>query len=341
MSTTGSPNQERLEPSAAYELINTQASEALEWAASGMTGRTATTPSSPERLLIGLVCHLHPASDLLHPIFEKVLYGIRSRLTAGDCDLLLCATRPVGADKSFRAVAVEQTIGHGVAALIAWGMSNKGPEVKPILNSALPAMFIDNDVIGEHVGYVMSANVEGCAQAVRHLHETGRRRIAHIAGTLNTRPGPDRLFGYRSELEALGLTVPPEYVEQGDFRHTSGYEAAKRLLALPKPPDAITCGSDWMAIGAMVAIEEAGLRVPEDIAVTGFDDIALAAELKPSLTTVRQDAVAMGTAAAEAIVQMLADPSGTPPVVIVPTKLVVRESSGVPPRGSSPGHSPA
>jgi LacI family transcriptional regulator len=96
-----------------------------------------------------------------------------------------------------------------------------------------------------------------------------------------------------------------------------------------------------MAIGAMVAIEEAGLRVPEDIAVTGFDDIALAAELKPSLTTVRQDAVAMGTAAAEAIVQMLADPSGTPAVVIVPTKLVVRESSGVPPRGSSPSHSPA
>ena len=78
----------------------------------------------------------------------------------------------------------------------------------------------------------------------------------------------------------------------------------------------------------MSAIEEAGLRVPEDIAVAGFDDIELAARLKPSLTTVRQDAVAMGMASAEATVQMLADPTVTPPVVIVPTKLVVRESSG-------------
>ena len=329
MSPTESPNQERLEPSAAYELMSAQASAALELATAGsVTDRRETPPHERERLLIGLVSYLHPASDLLHPIFEKVLYGIRTRLTAGDCDLLLSTTHRIGADNSVRALAVERAIDHGAAALIAWGMSNKGPEVKPILSSGLPAMFIDNDVIGEHVGYVMSANVEGCAQAVRHLHETGRRRIAHISGTLNTRPGPDRRFGYRSELEALGLTMPSEYVEQGDFRHASGYEAAKRLLALDEPPDAITCGSDWMAIGAMVAIEEAGLRVPEDIAVTGFDDIALAATLKPSLTTVRQDAAAMGKAAADSIMQMLDDPASTPPVVIVPTKLIVRESSG-------------
>jgi len=231
MSSAEPSGQKRLEPSAAYELMSTQASEALELEAMGMTGTTAASQSAPERLLIGLVCHLHPVSDLLHPIFERVLYGVRTRLTASDCDLLLSATRPVGAERDFRAVAVEQTIDHGVAALVAWGMSNKGPEVKPILNSGLPAMFIDNDVIGEHIGYVMSANVEGCAQAVRHLHEAGRRRIAHIAGTLNTRPGPDRLFGYRSELEALGLTVPPEYVEQGDFMHTSGYEASGRAPA--------------------------------------------------------------------------------------------------------------
>jgi len=326
MSEAGPSNLERFKPAAAYELLSTQADAALALATA--VGRPDASPHAQERLLIGLVSYLHPVSDLLHAIFEKVLYGIRTRLTAGDCDLLLCTTHRVGADNYLRAAAVEQATSHGVAALIAWGMSNKGPEVKPILNSGLPAMFIDNDVIGEHVGYVMSANVEGCAQVVRHLHETGRRRIAHIAGTLNTRPGPDRQFGYRSELEALGLTVPPEYIEQGDFRHASGYAATRRLLALPQPPDAITCGSDWMAIGAMVAIEEAGLRVPEDIAVTGFDDIELAATLNPSLTTVRQDAVEMGTAAAEGIVQMLADPSGTPPVVIVPTKLVVRESSG-------------
>jgi len=100
------------------------------------------------------------------------------------------------------------------------------------------------------------------ASVVSHLHDTGRTRIAHICGLQNTRPGPDRLFGYRSELGQLGLSAPSEYIEHGDYYHHSAYEAAMRLLAQPEPPDAITCASDAMAIGAMVAIAETGLRIP-------------------------------------------------------------------------------
>jgi LacI family transcriptional regulator len=137
------------------------------------------------------------------------------------------------------------------------------------------------------------------------------------------------LFGYKSELGRLGLPSVPEYVEEGDFFVVSGYEAAKRLLALPEPPDAIACASDAMAISAMAAIEEAGLRIPEDIAVTGFDDADFAVTVQPALTTVRQDAIGMGTAAAEAILRMLEDPEIAPPVVIIPTELVIRESSDV------------
>ena len=150
----------------------------------------------------------------------------------------------------------------------------------------VPAIFIDLDPIGRRAGYVMSGNVAAMASVVSHLHDTGRDRIAYICGLQNTRPGPDRLFGYRSEIDRLGLPAPDEYVEQGDYYHHSSYEATKRLLALPERPDAITCASDIMAIGAMMAITETGLRIPEDVAVTGFDDAPFAAGIKPSLTTV-------------------------------------------------------
>jgi len=229
-----------------------------------------------------------------------------------------------------RAEAVKRTIERGVDGLIIWGVGARDPEGATILESGLPAVFIDHDPIGARVGYVMSANVEAMGNVVCHLYENGRRRIAHITGQSNTRPGPDRLLGYRSELAKLGLPARPEYVEEGDYFHRSGYEGTKRLLALPELPDAIACASDVMAIAAMVAVADAGLRVPEDIAVTGFDDAPFAATVKPGLTTVRQDSVGMGTAAAEAILRMLEHPDEPPPTLVIPTELIVRESSGPP-----------
>ena len=257
-----------------------------------------------------------------------MLLGVRGRLTANDCDVLLCATRSIGAEESLRRAAAVQTIERGVNGIIAWGTAFVDPECEPILESGLPAIFVDNDVIGARAGSVMSANLDAMKGIVNHLYETGRRRIAHISGHYETRPGPDRLFGYRSELKRLGLPDPAEYVIEGDFFQDSGFEGTKRLLALPDPPDAITCASDSMAVGAMAAIGQSGLRVPEDIAVTGFDDADFAATVVPALTTVRQDPVRMGTAAAEALLRMLENPDSSPPVVLIETELIVRESSG-------------
>ncbi|MHB8060191.1 MAG: LacI family DNA-binding transcriptional regulator, partial [Gaiellaceae bacterium] len=299
----------------------------LKTRSEAMAERSTRDPSH-KRYLIGLISCLLPIPDLSHPVFEKMLLGVRGRLTANDCDVLLCATRPIGADESLRRAAAVQTIERGVNGIVAWGIAVGDPECEPILSSGLPVIFIDNDVLGERAGSVMSANVEAMAKVVNHLYETGRRRIAHISGHYETRPGPDRLFGYRSELKRLGLPTPAEYVVEGNFFHDSGFEAATLLLSLPEPPDAIACASDSMAVGAMAAVEYAGLRVPEDIAVTGFDDADFAAIVVPALTTVRQDTVGMGTAAGEAILRMLDNPASSPPVVLIETELIVRESSG-------------
>ncbi|MGC9974577.1 MAG: substrate-binding domain-containing protein [Gaiellaceae bacterium] len=306
------------EPEAAHEISVRAEAMSERWSHNAI----------PRRLIIGLISSLLPIPDFRHPVFERILVGVRSRLAANSCDLLLCSTRSFGVDDELWRAAAEQIVAREVDALIAFGISDDDPEYKPILDSGLPVIFVDNDVIGSHAGSVMSANVDGMAEVVRHLHETGRRRIAHISGHLGTRPGTDRLFGYKTELDRLELPSRPEYVEQGDYFAPSGYEAAQRLLALPEPPDAIACASDSMAIGAMAAIEEASLRIPEDIAVSGFDDAEFAVTVRPRLTTMRQDAIGMGTVAAEAVLRMLKDPEAAPPVVVIPTELIIRESSG-------------
>jgi LacI family transcriptional regulator len=305
------------------------AAEELEARATGMADQPGHERAAGH-FVVGLVTVFFEVVDVKHPFFSGAFLGIRNRLVAGGCDLLFCATPPSQLGAPVRTAAVKRTIERGVDGLIIWGLGTRDPEVATILESGVPAVFIDHDQIGARVGYVMSANVEAMGNVVHHLYENGRRRIAHITGLSNTRPGPDRLLGYRSELAKLGLPTRPEYVEEGDYYHRSGYEASKRLLALPEPPDAITCASDVMAIGAMVAVAEAGLRVPEDIAVTGFDDAPFAATVMPSLTTVRQDAIGMGTAAAEAILLMLERPDEPPPTLVLPAELIIRESSGPP-----------
>ena len=280
-----------------------------------------------DRFLVGMITAVFQVTEFDHPFFGPVFMGARSRLIAADCDLLLCANQPARPGDPLRAVAVERTISRGVDALLVWGIGDRDPEIAPILESGLPSVFVDNDPVGRRVAHVMSDNVSGMTTVVDHLYERGRGRIAHIAGLQNTRAGIDRLFGYRSQLSQLGLPGPDDYAQQGDFYPRSGREATERLLQLPEPPDAITCASDMMAIGALLAIEDAGLRVPGDIAVTGFDDVEFATRLSPTLTTVRQDAFGLGTAAAEALLRMLFDPDAAPNFAVLATELVVRESS--------------
>jgi LacI family transcriptional regulator len=190
---------------------------------------------------------------------------------------------------------------------------------------------IDLDVAGEHATFVASDNIGGARLAVRHLHSLGHTRIATIAGPQDTKPGADRLLGYRAEIGALGLEVDPAYVVEGDFYTTSGETSMRSLLDLPNRPTAVFAASDLMAVGAIRALHAAGLRVPEDVAIVGFDDIRLAELVVPPLTTVRQDMIGIGIAAARALVEQIENADGTPPVLTLPVELVVRASCGAAP----------
>jgi LacI family transcriptional regulator len=182
---------------------------------------------------------------------------------------------------------------------------------------------------GERVRYVDVDNVAAARIAVDHLARLGHRRIGMITGPLNMCSGADRLEGYRQAMEAHRLPVDDSLIFEGDFTDASGTAAARRLLSAQVT--AIFAASDIMALGALKVIREAGLQVPKDVALVGFDDMPIAAALQPALTTVRQPVEQLGAMAADLLLGLLdCPPDGRPPPqeLILPTKLIVRESCG-------------
>ena len=275
------------------------------------------TPSAAARTLVSRRSHVvgviletgpgHP--DLLHPFFQEVLVGLKHGAGRLGYDLLLFASDEPGNGFGGTHSYLRRTGHHGVDGAVVMGFDGRDPEIEKLASSEVPCIVIDADLGGPRTGFVMSENREGAALAVRHLHELGHERIATITGALATRPGADRLDGFREELAALGLELREEYVVEGDYYDESGYQGTRRLLELDEPPTAIFAASDLMAAGALRAANELGARVPEDLAIVGFDDIGLASLIQPALTTVRQDMHALGEAAANGLARMIEIPS--------------------------------
>jgi LacI family transcriptional regulator len=181
---------------------------------------------------------------------------------------------------------------------------------------------------------VEADNAGGGRLATEHLLALGHRRLACLAGPANHRHTEARLEGFRAAL-ARALEGPLEWaplVAYGDFAYASGAAIAAGWCALPGPerPTGIVCGNDAMAIGALSAIAAAGLHVPGDISVTGYDDLPQAAFTVPPLTTVAQPLAAVATAAVERLLARVEHPTGAPPAehTVLPVRLVVRRSTG-------------
>ena len=254
--------------------------------------------------------------------------GLKHGIGARGYDVLLFATEQPGSSRDGAHSYLRRARHHNVDGIVLMGVDRSDPEVKKLVEADIPLIGVDLDVAGPRATHVGSDSVGGARLAVKHLHRLGHRRIATIAGPQDSKPGADRLVGFRAEVHNLGLEARPEYEQTGDFYIESGERAMRALLALPEPPTAVFAAADLMAVGAMKAVREAGLGVPDDIAVVGFDDIQLASLLDPALTTVRQDKVGVGTAAARALMEQIEHPETTPAALTLPVELVVRASCG-------------
>src|SRR5690606_1996686 len=148
------------------------------------------------------------------------------------------------------------------------------------------------------------------------------------SGDVNYIAGRDRFEGYQQGLKKFGLPYSNIYIQYASYQIDSGYACMLKLLALPERPSAVICTADIMAIGAMTAVQDAGLHVPGDISIVGFDNTKYAEIVKPGLTTVNQNIESMGARAVEHLLSMIGDPNLSPPVLTEPVDLVVRHSTG-------------
>ncbi|GAB2824696.1 LacI family DNA-binding transcriptional regulator [Actinoallomurus bryophytorum] len=250
------------------------------------------------------------------PFFSAAIRAVSQELEAADRQvLLMLASSPAGHARVERYVA-----GGHVDGVILLSMHGADPLPATLGRSRVPMVSHGRPVSSLPVPYCDCDNHGGARDAVEHLIGLGRRRIATIGGPPDMTAAQDRLDGYRAALADAGRAP---LVATGDFTRESGAAAMRLLLAEDPGIDAVFAASDLMAIGALGALRSAGRRVPDDVAVAGFDDIGLARFSEPPLTTVRQPVVEV----AACIVQMLlaADPPTEP--VILPTKLIVRESA--------------
>jgi DNA-binding LacI/PurR family transcriptional regulator len=204
-------------------------------------------------------------------------------------------------------------------------------ELQGLAAARIPLVVIDPpEEPGPGIRSVGTTNWQGCLTATRHLIELGHRRIAIIGGPEHLWSSRARLAGYRAALEAAGLPTAGELIRRDDFCTEGGRRQARELLAMAQPPTAIVAGNDPQAFGVLQALGERGLRAPDDLSVVGFDDVPVASWATPALTTVRQPLAAM---AGTAFRMLHGRPgAGEPHHIELATTLVIRESTGPPPR---------
>jgi DNA-binding LacI/PurR family transcriptional regulator len=252
--------------------------------------------------------------------FPAIIRGVGAELEAADKQLVLMMA---GSAKSHDRVERYAVAGHVDGVMFA-SMHGNDPLPGTLVRLGIPVVCSGRPIGEPAVPYVDVDHFGGVAAAVRHLVAAGRRRIATIAGPQDMVAGIDRLAGYRATLAAAGLS---EHVAVGDFTRESGIAAMRTLLAHDPGLDAVFAASDMMAHGALLALREAGRRVPQDVAVIGFDDFEISRYSDPPLTTVRQPIVESGRTMARQLLGLINGEPGLSDAVVLPTELVVRDSA--------------
>jgi len=270
--------------------------------------------------------------DLYGEFFSDVIRGIDLEARREGYHLVVSSSHS-DAGELFAAL---QTMRGRIDGLIAMAPDLDSPS--PLEESAkrFPTVLVNPGFATERCGSVAADNAAGARDMVKHLASLGHREVAFIAGPESNRDALLRLQGYRAAIREFGLEAAPDLVARGGFTESSGYEAARQLLARVPRPTAIFAANDCMAVGALSALREMGLRVPEDVAVTGFDDIASSSYLTPQLTTVRVEAWRLGQRAVQMLLAAMHAPAAAPIQEVLPAALVIRESCGSVPRASRP-----
>jgi LacI family transcriptional regulator len=257
------------------------------------------------------------------PFFADVVRGVEDGAHEAGYSMFLCNADE---DPAKEAGYLQLAVAENVAGVILTP-SGPSPDLTPLLQAGIHVVLADRRLPGHQADTVVADNVGGAAQAVDHLLSNGYQRVACISGPLAATTGAERFEGYKLALERAGLGLDRSLVRTGDFREAGGFKAMQQLLEMRPRPDAVFIANNRMTAGALQAIDEASLGVPEDIAVVGYDEMSWAPLLRTALTTVSQPAYDLGHESARLLLSRLAGYSGAPRTVVLPTSLNVRASS--------------
>ncbi|GFP35587.1 LacI family transcriptional regulator, partial [Candidatus Hakubella thermalkaliphila] len=262
-------------------------------------------------------------ADISNPFFTSVIRGVEDIAYKHGYNLILCNT-----DENLEKEKLYLQVLRGkmVDGLIISPAVTKSEGIRELLRRHPNVVFMDRKVEEPEVICARVDNVKGTKMAIDYLLQLGHKDIAIISGPLNVTSGVERYQGYVAALKEAGLEPRLQHTKIGNFRQESGYKLAQELLDLERRPSALFVANNVMTIGALLAIRERGLSIPDDISVVGFDDMDWAVLANPPLTTVAQPTYEMGVKAMELLIRQMHKEKIDQKEILLSPELRVRES---------------
>ncbi len=275
--------------------------------------------------VIGLVIRQNPEKAYADLFIQDVMQGIGSVIREKGYQLLFIPLPPEDKERSYSKLINERH----VDGLIVSGPTEDDFELVEVFNEGAKIVIMGK-VLGSHIPFIDIDNRKGAETAVSLLVSLGHQRIAIITNAqLNFASSKDRLQGYKDVLVKNNLPIDDNLIILGDRTPESGYQAMQQLIKVKPAPSAVFIASDTVALGAFNALYENNIHVPDDLAVVGFDDIALARYVIPPLTTIHLPAYSLGLGAANMLIQQINGDFQESSEIILQTRLIIRESSGM------------
>ncbi|MDB4894245.1 MAG: transcriptional regulator, LacI family [Firmicutes bacterium] len=283
----------------------------------------------PNALARGLVQRKSMAIGLIipeieNPFYSEIVSGVERIATQRGYGVVVISGHSANGEQEVRAL-----LGRQVDGIIHAGVYRTDTALPNLRAEGVPVVLLGRKLPGFMSDCVVANDRDASVQLTTYLIQLGHTRIAYIFGKNVSSGSTEKLAGYKEALEAAGIPVHPELVEHGDLEFHGGHRAAQKLLALNPPPTAILAGNDFMALGAREAILEAGLRIPEDISLAGFDDILFSSMKGIELTTAAVPRSKMGQLGAELLIKKIEQPDAEQiEQIILEARIVRRNSCG-------------
>jgi len=269
-------------------------------------------------------------TTIANPFYTELSQGIETTAIGLGYNIILCSTNyDLSAEKKY----IDMLESKGVDGIIFTSAHMGDPNIIGLAEEGFPIILVNrrtyHPIVRDKVDYVGVDNLRGGFLAVEHLIKLGHERIGVIGGSSESSVGFERLEGGKKALAAYGLEGVGDYFLEGNFLRGSGYQGGKRFLEMERRPTAIFATNDYMALGAYQAIMEGGMKVPEEIALIGFNDIEFTSMKGIELTTIGQKKYEMGALAVKTLVDRIEGrKSGPPEEIILEPELIIRKTCG-------------